>query len=681
MSLHPELSRRLLPTEAIPAFAMEKAHNNSGHVTDVRGFNTLQPIPDLPVPGHDGPCSSFSNYNKQPQSTLCRLSGELRNRIYDYAMPEGNQIEVTSAPWTSAQAGVTMTCKLLRYETLATFYTLNQFTANISESPDAPIRWLNAIRPHNARHLRDFQITFTDFYTFQTHNTNLCRTLAECCASLRVCRDAVYFSDPELDADTIQDLFRGWPEWGQYPGTDLVPLCKLCNEIPTPETSSCEEQSPEDEDKCTPSPADGVHEDEAGQDVRSNHHVLCYSDVLEKNEEERLQAEVAHVQESIRCHSGHDKLDSFRAFPPAWQPTHASVVRPWDLPSAAQVAEDTVLKLSRITRLLPQHSQKCLDRVGGRINTALAAFEEAKAHLPPQAFIPLAMTRHLLLHPLPRLSVEHGENMILRVSLKTGMTVWWSIDCLCQTGWSEKLAVRAFNKICESLPHEAFAPASTMEEDESALQLPAGIDRNVAEQMILALATRMGVSVPTSQDHLRRNSWNIQQAMESFGAGTAEWSTAASAPPAAHLPSDLDPNTAVQLVNKLSKQTRLTPQYAELCLRETGWDYDKALEAFHSVCKTLPQKAFQSSTSTFTAAAVAPVRSSSIPVDLRCRKCQELAVGAVSRSCCKRPVCLTCSDKTRGSCIICNELLSPTGICTPEIILRARVKQWQIDRC
>ena len=106
-----------------------------------------------------------------------------------------------------------------------------------------------------------------------------------------------------------------------------------------------------------------------------------------------------------------------------------------------------MLKLSRITRLLPQHSQKCLDRVGGRIKPALAAFEEAKAYLPPQAFIPSAMTRHLLLHPPPRGIEENSENMILRISLKTGMTIWWSIDCLSQTGWSSQLCCPGVQQI------------------------------------------------------------------------------------------------------------------------------------------------------------------------------------------------------------------------------------------
>ena len=94
---------------------------------------------------------------------MCRLPGELRNRIYDYTMPEDHQIQVTSAPWTSAQASVTRSCKFLRYETLATFYTLGHFTVNISDHPEASNKWLNALRPHNARHLRYLKVTFTDF--------------------------------------------------------------------------------------------------------------------------------------------------------------------------------------------------------------------------------------------------------------------------------------------------------------------------------------------------------------------------------------------------------------------------------------------------------------------------------------------------------------------------------------
>jgi len=44
-----------------------------------------------------------------------------------------------------------------------------------------------------------------------------------------------------------------------------------------------------------------------------------------------------------------------------------------------------------------------------------------------------------------------------------------------------------------------------MKEDEYVLKLPADLDRIVAEQIILTLATRMGVSMPSSQEHLRSN--------------------------------------------------------------------------------------------------------------------------------------------------------------------------------
>jgi len=79
--------------------------------------------------------------------------------------------------------------------------------------------------------------------------------------------------------------------------------------------------------------------------------------------------------------------------------------------------------------------------------------------------------------------------------------------------------------------------------------------------------------------------------------------------------------------------------------------------------------------------ATVAARSSAITADLRCRKRQSLAIGAVSRSCCKRPVRLTCSQKTRGTCIICNELLNSAGVYAPDMVLGARVERWQIDHC
>ena len=61
---------------------------------------------------------------------------------------------------------------------------------------------------------------------------------------------------------------------------------------------------------------------------------------------------------------------------------------------------------------------------------------------------------------------------------------------------------------------------------------------------------------------------------------------------AQQLPAGLSVEMAGQMVAELQKQTGLIPAYAKLCLEQTGWTFDKAMEAFNNARANLPADAF-----------------------------------------------------------------------------------------
>jgi nuclear RNA export factor len=50
--------------------------------------------------------------------------------------------------------------------------------------------------------------------------------------------------------------------------------------------------------------------------------------------------------------------------------------------------------------------------------------------------------------------------------------------------------------------------------------------------------------------------------------------------------------TKEDVIRELIARTQMTPQYAELCLEQTGWDFEKALVAFNENKSKLPPDAF-----------------------------------------------------------------------------------------
>jgi len=63
------------------------------------------------------------------------------------------------------------------------------------------------------------------------------------------------------------------------------------------------------------------------------------------------------------------------------------------------------------------------------------------------------------------------------------------------------------------------------------------------------------------------------------------WSPLVSAMPAAE-------STREVILEQLVFRTRMTPEYARLCLEETGWDLEKAIIAFDANKSKLPIHAF-----------------------------------------------------------------------------------------
>ncbi|KAK4898469.1 hypothetical protein LTR27_004066 [Elasticomyces elasticus] len=89
-------------------------------------------------------------------SPFARLSGELRNSIYEAAFDTEFAITLQD---NAIQHGITRTCRQLRRETLHMYYSLARFNAHLDDGPTAPLaRWLEVLGRDNCLLLREVNV-------------------------------------------------------------------------------------------------------------------------------------------------------------------------------------------------------------------------------------------------------------------------------------------------------------------------------------------------------------------------------------------------------------------------------------------------------------------------------------------------------------------------------------------
>ncbi|EMC97670.1 hypothetical protein BAUCODRAFT_23917 [Baudoinia panamericana UAMH 10762] len=130
------------------------------------------------------------------QAPFGRLAAELRNSIYECALIEDAEIDVTSFPRTYPTPGLLHTCRQLRSEATAIYYSRNCFLLRCFKVHNPALKWVFAIRQEQARFLRRIKVKSEDA-RYPNHMHPVLKALA----ITLVCRDAIHF-----DADAFSAL-------------------------------------------------------------------------------------------------------------------------------------------------------------------------------------------------------------------------------------------------------------------------------------------------------------------------------------------------------------------------------------------------------------------------------------------------------------------------------------------
>ena len=111
---------------------------------------TQQPNPQ-PQPQ---PQPQMSSATPRPSSSsrFLSLPGELRNRIYRFALTGPRTIEIDKTRWSTHQPALLKTCKTIRAEALRLFYIENKISTNIHDwDPIVKYRFQQLMTSHNIR--------------------------------------------------------------------------------------------------------------------------------------------------------------------------------------------------------------------------------------------------------------------------------------------------------------------------------------------------------------------------------------------------------------------------------------------------------------------------------------------------------------------------------------------------
>jgi len=91
-------------------------------------------------------------------SLLAKLSPEIRNLIYELALIEEADVEIT----VNREAGLSETCRQIRQEFLGLYYSLNTFRAMVFGRDYCALdfikRWLTHLGSRSCRHIRKVYI-------------------------------------------------------------------------------------------------------------------------------------------------------------------------------------------------------------------------------------------------------------------------------------------------------------------------------------------------------------------------------------------------------------------------------------------------------------------------------------------------------------------------------------------
>jgi hypothetical protein len=103
-------------------------------------------------------------------SPFMDLPGELKNRIYFYALVRKDNVEISAANWDTHQPALLKTCKQIRREALSIFYNENRVSANIEDwNPEVK----NACHDLWAHHKLKWSAQFSHYFTGKPHWQNL----------------------------------------------------------------------------------------------------------------------------------------------------------------------------------------------------------------------------------------------------------------------------------------------------------------------------------------------------------------------------------------------------------------------------------------------------------------------------------------------------------------------------
>lgn len=197
-------------------------------------------------------------------------------------------------------------------------------------------------------------------------------------------------------------------------------------------------------------------------------------------------------------------------------------------------------------------------------------------------------------------AAPNAEQMVTALSKQTNMNARFSHDCLVQTGWNLTEALKAFDRVKESVPKAAFLPQTASTSFKLTTQLPDGLSNHVAERMVSELSMETGMTIQFCNDCLEQTGWDLVQAREAFERVKSElppeafasrvrtntrWSTP-------QVPVSVSAQVRNQKMAELIGQTGLKVEYAEALLEEGDWDLEHVLRVWNSSEMTYPAEAF-----------------------------------------------------------------------------------------
>jgi hypothetical protein len=121
--------------------------------SNTAGSSRRQPSPNSPIRNRDRNHKRPPLHHHQPApAAFLSLPGELRNRIYRFALTGPRTIEIDKTRWSTHQPALLKTCKTIRAEALRLFYIENKISTNIHDwDPIVKYCFQQLMTSHNIR--------------------------------------------------------------------------------------------------------------------------------------------------------------------------------------------------------------------------------------------------------------------------------------------------------------------------------------------------------------------------------------------------------------------------------------------------------------------------------------------------------------------------------------------------